>query len=96
MGSKWQRSRMDVRVHASDVSAACAATLGGLGISRLPSFMISDELRTGALVEVLKEYAPDPYPVHMVYVKQGLLPLKVRAFIDWMTPRMRQALMDCC
>ena len=31
-------------------------------------------------------------PVHLVYVKQGLLPLKVRAFPDWMTPRLRQRL----
>ena len=57
--------------------------------------MIISDLRSGALVEILKEYAPKPYPVHIVYVKQGLLPLKTRAFVDWMTPRLRQALKDC-
>jgi len=84
-----------VRVHATDVSAACAATLQGLGISRLPNFMISDELRSGQLVEILKDYAPEPFPVHLVYVKQGLLPLKVRAFIDWMAPRLKERLKGC-
>jgi DNA-binding transcriptional LysR family regulator len=84
-----------VRVHATDVVAACEAAKKGLGIARLPSFMVPDDLRSGALVEVLAEYAPPPFPVHIVYMKQGLLPLKVRAFIDWMTPRLRQALKDC-
>jgi len=86
---------LNVRVQTSDVSAACRATIQGLGIARLPSYMIINDLRSGALVEILKEYAPRPYPVHIVYVKQGLLPLKTRAFVDWMTPRLRQALKDC-
>jgi len=86
---------LNIRVHASDVSAACRAAIQGLGIARLPSYMIINDLRSGALVEVLAEYAPKPYPVHLVYVKQGLLPLKTRAFVDWMTPRLRQALKDC-
>lgn len=86
---------LNVRVQASDVSAACRATIQGLGIARLPSYMIINDLRSGALVEILEEYAPRPYPVHIVYVKQGLLPLKTRAFVDWMTPRLRQALKDC-
>jgi DNA-binding transcriptional LysR family regulator len=86
---------LNVRVHTSDVSAACKAVVQGLGIARMPSFMVTDDLRSGALIEILKEYAPKPYPVHIVYVKQGLLPLKTRAFIDWMTPRLRQALKDC-
>jgi DNA-binding transcriptional LysR family regulator len=84
-----------IRVHASDVSAACAATVQGLGISRLPNFMITEELRAGQLIEVLGDYGPEPYPVHIIYVKQGLLPLKVRAFIDWMTPRLRERLKGC-
>jgi DNA-binding transcriptional LysR family regulator len=84
-----------IRVHATDVTAACAATSHGLGITRVPSFMVHAELQSGALVELLEAFAPDPFPVHIIYVKQGLLALKVRAFVDWMTPRLRQALKDC-
>ena len=86
---------LNVRVRTTDISAACRAVVQGLGIARLGSYMVIDDLRSGALVEILKEYAPKPYPVHIVYVKQGLLPLKTRAFIDWMVPRLRQALKDC-
>jgi DNA-binding transcriptional LysR family regulator len=84
-----------VRVYATDVVAACEAAQQGLGIARVPSFMVPEDLRSGALVEILAEYSPPPFPVHIVYMKQGLMPLKVRAFIDWMTPRLRQALKDC-
>jgi DNA-binding transcriptional LysR family regulator len=84
-----------VRVHATDVVAACEAAKRGLGIARVPNFMVPDDLKSGALVELLAPYAPEPFPVNIVYMKQGLMPLKVRAFIDWMTPRLRQALKDC-
>jgi len=88
-------SSLNIRVHTSDVSTACRATTQGLGVARLPSYMVAESLASGELVEILKDYAPEPFPVHLIYVKQGLLPLKTRAFVDWMTPRMRQALKDC-
>ena len=84
-----------LRVYADDATSACNASVQGLGITRLPNFMIGAHLGSGALVEILEDHAAEPVPVHLVYVKQGLLPLKVRAFIDWMTPRLRKALKEC-
>lgn len=84
-----------IRVHASEVTAAWKAAVEGMGVTRVPDYLISDELRSGALIEVLGDYVPEPIPVHLIYTKQGLLPLKVRAFVDWMTPRLRQAFKDC-
>jgi DNA-binding transcriptional LysR family regulator len=83
------------RVHANDATAACDAAVWGLGIIRLPNFIVNDHLRSGALVEILEDYPADPMPVHIIYMKQGLLPLKVRAFIDWMTPKLRRAVKEC-
>jgi DNA-binding transcriptional LysR family regulator len=83
------------RVHANDATAACDAAVWGLGITRLPDFVINEHLKTGALVEILREFPTRPLPVHLIYIKQGLLPLKVRAFIDWMTPRLREAVKSC-
>jgi len=83
------------RVHANDATSVCQAAVAGLGIARLPNFIVGDQLKAGALVEILNDYPGNHMPVHIIYMKQGLLPLKVRAFIDWMTPRLRQALKDC-
>ena len=88
------KMRSLVRVHANDATAVYKAVIQGLGVSRAPSYMIADEIRSGALVEILPDYAPAPKPVHLIYVKHGLLALKVRAFIDWMAPRLRQELAD--
>ncbi len=48
-------------------------------------------MSSGALVQILKDYDGEPKPIHIVYSRQGLLALKVRAFIDWALPRLRAA-----
>lgn len=90
--------RPHIRLKTNTASAALAAAVQGVGITRLPNYQIAEEVRSGALVPILKDYDSGSRPVHLVYVRQGLLPLKVRAFLDWMTPRLRQKLKDlpCC
>jgi DNA-binding transcriptional LysR family regulator len=75
-------------------SPAYLARKGRPGVARAPSYQVLNELKTGALVSILDEYDGRTFPVHLVYVRQGLLPLKVRAFLDWMTPRLREALRE--
>jgi hypothetical protein len=43
---------------------------------------------------VLEEFEPAPWPVSLVYAGQGLLPLKVRAFLDFATPRLKAHLLN--
>ena len=82
------------RVNANTASACLEAAARGFGIARLFDFHVDSELRSGALVPVLGEFETVSLPVHLVYAKQGMLPLKVRAFLDWMTPRLRQRLKE--
>jgi DNA-binding transcriptional LysR family regulator len=82
-----------IRVNVNTASGAVAAAVEGLGIIRMPTYQIANQLRSGELVPVLREWEVR-LPVHLVYVRQGQLPLKVRAFLDWMTPRLRKKLLD--
>jgi hypothetical protein len=50
---------------------------------------ISDQLPSGALQELLTEFAPEPLPVNVVQGPADPLPLKVRCFLDWIAPRLR-------
>lgn len=86
-----------MRLTATTAAASRAAALGGVGIARLANYQLADEVRSGALVPILRDYDSKPIPIHIVYPRHGLLPLKVRAFIDWATPRLRAACMgfDC-
>lgn len=81
------RARMVVNSAASNLAAA----VGGVGIARLFDYQLSGHIQSGALVRLLPEDDSELRPVHIVYPRQGLMPLKVRAFIDWATPRLRAA-----
>ena len=79
------------RLAVSTAAANHAAALGGVGVARLFDYQLADEFASGALVRLLADHDGDPRPIHLVYPRQGLLPLKVRAFIDWTAPRLRAA-----
>ncbi|MBX4860904.1 LysR family transcriptional regulator [Rhizobium sophorae] len=79
------RNRLEVNTAANCVAAA----VGGAGIARLFDYQIPDELASGALVPILRDCDGPPQPIHIVYARQGLLALKVRAFVDWALPRLR-------
>jgi DNA-binding transcriptional LysR family regulator len=81
----------DSRIEVNMASNCVAAALGGVGIARLFDYQVPDEIASGALVPILKDYGGAPKPIHIVYPRQGLLPLKVRAFIDFAQPRLRAA-----
>lgn len=81
------RSRIEVNTAANCVAAAC----NGAGIARLFDYQVPEELSSGMLVQILKDYDGGPKPIHIVNSRQGLLALKVRAFIDWILPRLRTA-----
>jgi hypothetical protein len=46
----------------------------------------------GSLKIILKEFEIEPLPVHLIHAARGALPLKMRAFLDFTTGRMRKAL----
>ncbi|WP_336814706.1 LysR family transcriptional regulator [Bosea sp. MMO-172] len=84
----------DVRIRANTATAALAAALRGAGIIRAPRYQVARDLRSGALIPLFEAYESQSFPVHLIYARQGLLPLKVRVFIDWMVPRLRRALKE--
>jgi DNA-binding transcriptional LysR family regulator len=58
------------------------AVLAGVGIARLPDFLVADGLREGRLVPLLEEYALPPNGIHLVY-PSGAAPMpKVQAFVE--------------
>ena len=47
----------------------------------------------GDLSIVLAEFEPPPIPVHLIHAQQGLLPLKMRRFLEFAAPRLRRSLL---
>ena len=86
-------SDIAVEIHArfivNTAEAAIDAAIAGVGIARVLSYQIVDAVRAGMLATVLEDFEPEPLPVSLVYAARGLLPLKLRAFIDFATPRLK-------
>ena len=47
--------------------------------------------RAGSLKLVLEAFCAPPKPVHLIYEAARHLPLKIRAFLDFAVPRLKQA-----
>lgn len=60
------------------------AILNGLGVGWIPEALIHDKLAAGVVREVLTEYRMQPIDVHALYASTRHLPVKVRAFVDFM------------
>ena len=65
------------------LTSVCEAVRAGLGISVLPDWMIREDLLSGRLERVLPQWNPKDIPAHVVYAGARLLPMRVRAFVDF-------------
>lgn len=79
------RSRLTVNT----AEAAIDAAIAGVGITRVLSYQIANAIKVGALGVILQEFEPAPSPVSLVYAEQRRLPLKLRAFLDFVAPRLK-------
>jgi DNA-binding transcriptional LysR family regulator len=73
------------RVNDDDVLSR--AVLGSLGVALLPTFIIGHELQAGRLQSVLSDYVPLERHIYAVHLPNLHLPVKVRAFIDFLKGR---------
>jgi DNA-binding transcriptional LysR family regulator len=80
-----------VRVHGqlrtNNGEAMRIAALRGGAIAALPSFVVSQELASGALVPILRDYGVPEMAVHAVYPPGRNPSAKLRSFIDFLVPR---------
>jgi DNA-binding transcriptional LysR family regulator len=90
------RSDVPVPIHSrltvNTAEASIDAAIAGIGITRVLSYQIATALRTGALVLTLDEFEPAPWPANLVFGAGRLLPLKLRAFLDFAAPRLKARL----
>lgn len=77
------------RLVINTAEAAIDAAIAGLGLTRVLSYQVATALEVARLAVVLEEFEPSPSPVSLVYGGGRLLPLKLRAFIDFAAPRLK-------
>ncbi|WLB69373.1 LysR family transcriptional regulator [Bradyrhizobium elkanii] len=78
------------RLVVNTVRAAVASASEGHGVTRLFSYHIAEEIRDGRLRILLAKDEHPPLPVHLL-APQGRFDVpKVRAFVDFATPRLKR------
>jgi DNA-binding transcriptional LysR family regulator len=94
-GDEWRLAgkRGEVRIavagtfRSNNAEIIRAAALAGAGIAILPSWAITEELRTGALQPVLGAWTLPVSTIYAVYPGNRLMSVKVRAFVDHLARR---------
>lgn len=80
------------RFSVNTADAVVAAAVAGLGVARVMSYQASRAVADRQLVALLLRDTSDLRPVHLVYAAHPLLPLKLRAFLDFVAPRLKGVL----
>jgi DNA-binding transcriptional LysR family regulator len=80
------------RLEINDAVAAIAACEAGEGITIALSYMVAEQVRSGRLVTLLDAFTPPPVPVHLVHAQARLVAPKIRAFVDFAAPLLRETL----
>lgn len=80
------------RLEVNDAAAALEAAERGEGITLALCYMAAPRLAEGRLCLVLERFTPPAVPIQLVYPQARLLAAKIRAFIDFATPRLKQRL----
>jgi len=97
-GWRFQSPRSDTaleipispRLAVTTAEAAAQAAIRGVGVTRLLHYQVADPQGRGELQIILERYEPAPAPVHLVHASRKQMPLKMRRFLDFAAPRLRQ------
>ncbi len=71
-------------VNVNDAQTLVNCAVDGMGIARVSSYLVAEEIRSKRLKMVLSEYIPLGPPIQVVYFQRSYLSARVRAFVDFM------------
>jgi DNA-binding transcriptional LysR family regulator len=91
-GRKVERLTVRSRLVVNTAEAAADAANAGTGITRLLCYQVSDAVLDGRLKLLLRKFEPAPLPVSLVSPDARLMPQKLKAFMDFVGPRLKARL----
>ena len=73
------------RITVNSGEAMLPALRMGVGIAMLPDFIVGDALAKGEVEEILVDWRPPPFGLHLVTPPSRLRPARVEALLDFLT-----------
>lgn len=87
-GGEEAAVRVDGPMRTDSGDAMLPAVCKGLGIARLPEFLVSEDLAAGRLVSVLDEWTSSAVGLHLITPPGTLRPARVQAMLDYLADRL--------
>lgn len=75
------------RLRSNNGEALRQAAIAGLGIVMQAEAMLADEMARGRLVPILRDYWPQPRPMHLIYPRDRQSTPKLSSFVDFVVQR---------
>jgi DNA-binding transcriptional LysR family regulator len=89
-----RRTRQSLEIEpafvANSIDASIDAALDGWAVTRVLSYQVADQLRSGDLVELLGTYEDRRMPIHLLHAEGPLRAAKIRAFVDHAAKQLRK------
>lgn len=74
-------------LRSNSLSALLAAARSGMGVAALPWYVAFESVQSGAVVQLLADWAMPTQEIHAVYPSPRLVPAKVSGFVAWLHDR---------
>lgn len=87
---EYRELQMPSLITVNNTTSYAASCMAGLGIAQIPFTGVRRYLASGELVEVLPKFRAEPMKVKLVFPQRRLLAKRVRVFMDWIEPHIRQ------
>lgn len=81
------------RLVVNTAEAAIDAAMASIGLTQVYCYQISKAVQSGALSLALQNFECLQAPVSLVYAGEGRLPQKLRVFLDFAAPRLKESLL---
>ncbi|AHF67911.1 transcriptional regulator [Pseudomonas cichorii] len=81
------------RIRLNDLSSIADAVEAGMGVGWLPSWLIRDRLRSGAIVQLLENHPPTTMDCHAVWPQMRQMPKRLRHLIDVLATRLPEVML---
>lgn len=84
-GARSREVNLPGALAVNDADAHVLFAVQGMGLIQAFTYMLMPHMQTGALVEVMPEWRPDPVPISVVYPHNRHLAPKIRVFVEWLS-----------
>jgi DNA-binding transcriptional LysR family regulator len=89
-GGEEATVRVDGPVRTDSGDAMLPALRAGLGVARLPDFLVREEIAAGRLESVLDDWSASAAGLHLLTPPGTLRPARVEALIDFLSERLKR------